>query len=244
VEFSVVYTDKALSHMSDYFGDVMRDLSRVIKKAYNANTVALIPGSGSYAMEAVARQFGTDKDVMVLRNGYFSFRWSHIFDACNIPKSVNILKAQRQDDSAQPQFNTTPIEEVVAAIHDTKPEVVFMPHIETSTSIHLPDTYIRQVADAVHAHGGLLVLDGIAAGFNWADMEKVGADVMINAPQKSWSAVASVGMVMMSPNGRAALDNTTSTSMALDLKQWVNMMETYENGGMVSGRSPSITLTP
>lgn len=231
LEFSVVYTDRALNHMSRSFQGVMTDISRILKDVYKAHSVALVPGSGTYGMEAVARQFATDKPVLVIRNGWFSYRWTQIFDMGHIPASSTVLKARKTSPGAQAPWVPAPIAEVQAAIAREKPAVVFAPHVETASGMILPDDYLRAVADAVHAVGGLFVLDCIASGAMWVDMQATGVDVLISAPQKGWSSSPCCAMVMLSERARAAIDGTTSTSFACDLKKWLQIMETYEKGG-------------
>jgi len=233
LEFSVVYTDRALNHMSQNFQGVMNDISRILKEVYCAHSVALVPGSGTYGMEAVARQFATGKPVMVLRNGWFSYRWTQIFDMGNIPASATVLKARQLEASAQSPWVPAPLAEVQAAIAREKPAVVFAPHVETAAGMILPDDYLRAVSDAVHAVGGLFVLDCIASGAMWVDMQATGVDVLISAPQKGWSSSPCCAMVMMSERARLAIDATVSTSFACDLKKWLQVMETYEKGGHV-----------
>jgi len=230
-EFSVVFTDRSLNHMSQSFQGVMRDISATLKTAYNARAVAIVPGGGTYAMEAVARQLATDKTCMVIRNGWFSFRWSQIFDAGRIPASCTVLKARQIGDGAQAPFQPVPIDEAVAAIEAEKPDMLFAPHVETASGIILPDDYLKALADAQHRHGGLFVLDCIASGAIWVDMEAVGVDVLISAPQKGWSASPAAGLVMMNEAARKAVSETTSTSFACDLKKWSEIMDAYENGG-------------
>ena len=230
LEFSVVYTDRALNHMSHRFGGVMRDISRMLKQVYQAHSVALVPGSGTFGMESVARQFAHQQHVMVIRNGWFSFRWTQIFDMGRIPKSHTVLKARRLQDSPEAAWAPCPIDEVTAAIAQEKPAVVFAPHVETAAGMMLPDGYLKAVADAVHAVGGLLVLDCIASGAMWVDMRATGVDVLISAPQKGWSSSPCCAMVMMSERARAAIEGTTSTTFAMDLKKWLQVMETYEKG--------------
>jgi len=230
-EFSVVFTDRSLNHMSQSFQWVMRDISSTLKAAYNARAVAIVPGGGTYAMEAVARQLATDKKCMVIRNGWFSFRWSQIFDAGSIPASCTVLKARQVGDGAQAPFQPVPIDEAVAAIEAEKPDMLFAPHVETASGIILPDDYMKALADAQHRHGGLFVLDCIASGAIWVDMAAVGVDVLISAPQKGWSASPAAGLVMMNDTARKAVNETTSTSFACDLKKWSEIMDAYENGG-------------
>jgi aspartate aminotransferase-like enzyme len=231
LEFSVVYTDRALNHMSKRFGGVMTDISRMLKTVYGAHSVALVPGSGTFGMESVARQFATNQHVMVIRNGWFSYRWTQIFDMGQIPKSHSVLKARRITDSSQAAWAPAPIAEVTAAIAAEKPALVFAPHVETAAGMMLPDGYLKAVADAVHAVGGLLVLDCIASGAMWVDMKATGVDLLISAPQKGWSSSPCCAMVMLSERARQAIDSTTSTTFAMDLKKWLQVMETYEGGG-------------
>ena len=230
LEFSVVYTDRALNHMSQRFQGVMRDISGILKSVYHAPSSVLVPGSGTFGMEAVARQFATGKKALVIRNGWFSYRWTQIFDMGHIPAQTIVLKARRTTDSSQSPWVPCPIDEVVATILAEKPDVVFAPHVETSAGMILPDDYLRAVADAVHQVGGLFVLDCIASGTIWVDMEATGVDVLITAPQKGWSGSPCCAMVMLSARARTAIDSTTSTSFACDLKKWLQVMEAYENG--------------
>lgn len=230
-EFSVVFTDRSLNHMSKSFQEVMRDISSTLKSVYQADAVAIVPGGGTYAMEAVARQIATDNKCLVLRNGWFSYRWTQIFDAGKIPASSTVMMARRQSENFQEPFAPAPIEEVVNTIKSEKPDVVFAPHVETSSGMMLPDDYMQQVAAAIHEVGGLFVLDCIASGTVWVDMKKTGVDVLISAPQKGWSASPAAGLVMMSDKARQQVNATTSTSFACDLKKWLEIMTAYENGG-------------
>lgn len=230
-EFSVVFTDRSLNHMSVKFQQVMRDISESLKEVYNADAVALIPGGGTYAMEAVARQFARDADVLVVRNGWFSYRWSQIVETGGITKSASVMKARLQGNHPQAAFAPAPIDEVVAAIHDQRPQVVFAPHVETSAGMILPDDYIQNLTKAAHDVGALMVLDCIASGCAWVDMKALGVDVLISAPQKGWSASPSAGLVMMSARAQARLAETQSDSFAIDLAKWHAIMQTYENGG-------------
>jgi len=230
LEFSVVYTDRALNHMSQRFQGVMRDISTMLKSVYGAKSSVLVPGSGTFGMESVARQFATGKNVLVIRNGWFSYRWTQIFDMGNIPTHATILKARRLSNDSQAAWIPCPIEEVVATILAEKPAVVFAPHVETSAGMILPDGYLRAVADAAHQVGGLFVLDCIASGTIWVDMKATGVDVLVTAPQKGWSGSPCCAMVMLSERARAAIDSTTSSSFACDLKKWLQVMESYENG--------------
>lgn len=231
LEYSVVYTDRALNHMSQSFQLVMKDISSILKQVYNAKAAIVVPGSGTFGMEAVARQFATDKKCLVIRNGWFSFRWTQIFDMGKIPSESTVLKARRVDDSKQAAFAPAPIDEVVAFILQEKPDMVFAPHVETASGMMLPDAYLRAVADAVHAIGGLFVLDCIASGTIWVDMVANGVDVLISAPQKGWSASPCCALVMLSALAREKIESTTSTSFACDLRKWLQIMEAYEKGG-------------
>ncbi len=231
LEYSVVFTDRALNHMSRSFQGVMRDISRILKDAYGAHAAIVVPGSGTFGMESVARQFGTDRTCLVIRNGWFSYRWTQIFDMGRIPAQSVVLKARRTGTDKQSPWAPAPIAEVVAAIAEHKPAVVFAPHVETSSGILLPDAYLRAVADAVHAVGGLFVLDCIASGAMWVDMRATGVDVLISAPQKGWSGSPCCAFVMLSERARTAIESTTSTSFACDLRRWLSIMEAYEKGG-------------
>ena len=231
LEFSVVYTDRALNHMSQRFQGVMKDISATLKEVYHAHSAVVVPGSGTFGMESVARQFATDKNVLVIRNGWFSYRWTQIFDMGRIPSHSTVLKARRVGTDKQAPWVPCQVDDVVATILRDKPDVVFAPHVETASGMLLPDDYIRAVSEAVHAVGGLMVLDCIASGAMWVDMEATGVDVLISAPQKGWSGSPCCAMVMLSSRARAAIDATTSTSFACDLKKWLQIMETYEGGG-------------
>ncbi len=231
LEYSVVFTDRSLNHMSATFQEVMRDISSTLKQVYKADHLAVVPGGGTYAMEAVARQFTGGKKALVIRNGWFSFRWTQIFEAGSIPSSHTVLKARRQDDSLQAAFAPVPVEEVVAAIRAEKPDMVYAPHVETSSGIILPDEYMKAVAEVVHEVGGLFVLDCIASGAVWVDMKAVGVDVLISAPQKGWSASPCSGLVLLNERAKTVLDASESSSFACDLKKWLQIMQAYENGG-------------
>jgi aspartate aminotransferase-like enzyme len=230
LEFSVVYTDRALNHMSKRFQQVMKDISATLKEVYQARSAVVVPGSGTFGMEAVARQFATGRKVLVIRNGWFSYRWTQIFDMGGIPSESIVLKARRTGPGKQAPFAPVPIDEVVATIRAQRPEVVFAPHVETSAGMILPDAYLRAVADAVHEVGGLFVLDCIASGTIWVDMQACGVDVLVSAPQKGWSGSPCAGLVMLSALARERIDSTQSTSYACDLRKWLQIMETYEGG--------------
>ena len=230
-EFSVVFTDRSLNHMSDLFGGVMNDISSTLKEVYKANSIALVPGGGTFAMESVARQFMSGKTALVVRNGWFSYRWSQIFETGNICSSVIVMKAKQFGNNLQSSFEPAPIDEVVAKIKSEKPNFVFAPHVETSAGIILPDNYIRELSKAAHSVNALMVLDCIASGCVWIDMEDTGVDILISAPQKGWSSQPCAGLVMMSTNAREKINTTDSDSFAMDLKKWLSIMETYEAGG-------------
>lgn len=231
LEYSVVYTDRALNHMSASFQHVMNDISSTLKGVYNAAGVVVVPGSGTFGMEAVARQFATDKKVLVVRNGWFSYRWSQIFEVGRIPSHETVLKAHRVGEGPQAPFAPVPIEELVKTIEAERPDVVFAPHVETSAGMMLPDDYIRAATDAVHAVGGIFVLDCIASGTIWIDMEECGVDVLVSAPQKGWSGSPCCGLVMLSALGLERLASTRSSSFACDLGKWHQIMQAYEQGG-------------
>ncbi len=231
LEYSVVYTDRALNHMSAKFQGVMRDISGVLKEVYHARSAVVVPGSGTYGMEAVARQFATDKKTLVIRNGWFSYRWTQIIEMGRISSQHTVLKARTAGAGRQLPFAPAPIAEVQAAIRAQRPDVVFAPHVETAAGMILPDDYLRAVSDAAHEVDGLFVLDCIASGAAWVDMQATGVDVLISAPQKGWSGSPCCAFVMLSERARAAIDATTSTSFAADLKKWLQIMETYEAGG-------------
>jgi len=231
LEYSVVYTDRALNHMSKSFQGVMNDISETLRACYGASAVIVVPGSGTFGMEAVARQFATGKKCLVLRNGWFSYRWTQIFEMGSIPSESTVMKARQVGEGAQAPFAPAPIDEVVATIERERPDVVFAPHVETSSGMILPDEYIGAVARAVHSVGGMFVLDCIASGTIWVDMEASGVDVLISAPQKGWSGAPCCGLVMLGPLGLERLGSSTSTSFACDLGKWHQIMQVYENGG-------------
>ena len=231
LEYSVVFTDRSLNHMSQKFQGAMNDISVSLKEVYGASAVAIIPGGGTFAMEAVARQFAGDNKCLVVRNGWFSFRWTQILEAGNIASSVIVMMAKRTGDEMQAPFAPAPIEDVVTRINAEKPEVVFAPHVETSSGIMLPDDYLLALAEAAHDVGALFVLDCIASGAVWVDMEKTGVDVLISAPQKGWSSSPAAGLVMLSDKALKKISETTSSSFSCDLKKWLQIMTAYEGGG-------------
>ena len=230
LEYSVVYTDRSLNHMSAKFQQVMRDLSSMLKQAYSAQAAVIVPGSGTFAMEAVARQFVQGARVLIVRNGWFSYRWSQIIETGHLSDQVTVLKARRLADAPESPFAPAPIDEVVAAIAREKPAVVFAPHVETSAGMMLPDDYLRAVADAVHAVDGLFVLDCIASGAMWVDMQATGVDVLVSAPQKGWSGQPCCGFALLSERALQRLETTTSDSFSCDLKKWHQIMQAYEKG--------------
>ncbi|NRB35630.1 MAG: alanine--glyoxylate aminotransferase family protein [Rhodobacteraceae bacterium] len=230
-EFSVVFTDRSLNHMSVAFQQVMRDISGMLKEVYAADAVVVVPGGGTFGMEAVARQFARGEKVTVVRNGWFSYRWSQIFETGDLTAETQVLQARQTGNTAPAPFAPAPIEDVVAAIREQKPGIVFAPHVETSAGVILPDDYIAALAAAAHEVGGLMVLDCIASGCAWVDMRKLGVDVLISAPQKGWSASPCAGLVMLSERAVARMAETESDSFATNLKTWSNIMAAYENGG-------------
>ena len=231
IEYSVVYTDRSLNHMSQSFQGVMKEISSTLKQVYNAHAVAVVPGSGTYGMEAVARQLATGQKCLVLRNGWFSYRWTQIFEMGQIPSESIVLKARPVSEGRQAAYAPPRLADVLAVIALEKPQVVFAPHVETSSGMILPDDYLRAVSDAVHAVGGLFVLDCIASGTLWVDMQACGIDVLISAPQKGWSASPCCALVMLSEAAQARVEATQSTSFACDLKKWLQIMQAYEQGG-------------
>ena len=239
LEYSVVFTDRSLNHMSARFTEAMQGLLSILRDTYSADAVALVPGGGSYAMEAVARQLATDKKVVVVRNGLFSFRWSAILEKGRIASSATVCQARPADDSTQAAWSPAPVDEVVEAIHTERPDVVFAPHVETAAGILLPDDYVRAMADAVHAVGGVLVLDCVASGALWVDMKDLGVDVLISAPQKGWSGTPCTGYVMLGDRGLAAVKGTTSSSFAMDLAKWLEIADAY-----VAGQTPYHATLP
>ena len=230
-EFSVVFTDRSLNHMSSTFQSVMNDISSMLKEVYCADAVVLIPGGGTFGMEAVARQFARNSKALVVRNGWFSYRWSQIIENGNLTSETTVLKAHRKGNESQSAFAPAPIEQVVETIRTEAPDVVFAPHVETSAGIILPDSYIKKMAQAAHEVGALMVLDCIASGCVWVDMRELGVDVLISAPQKGWSASPAAGLVMLSDRAVQRLENTQSDSFAIDLNKWHQVMKSYENGG-------------
>jgi aspartate aminotransferase-like enzyme len=231
LEYSVVYTDRALNHMSQRFQGVMRDISRILKSVYNGRSAIIVPGSGTFGMEAVARQFATGKKCLVIRNGWFSYRWTQILEMGQIPAESIVLKARRVGDGAQAPFAPVPVEEVVAAIREHRPDIVFAPHVETASGMILPDDYLKAVGAAAREVGALFVLDCVASGTVWVDMADKNVDVLISAPQKGWSGSPCCALVVLGERARERIDATTSTSFACDLRKWLQIMEAFENGG-------------
>ncbi len=230
LEYSVVYTDRSLNHMSQSFQSVMKDISQTLKEVYNAQAAIIVPGSGTFGMESVARQFANNEKCLVVRNGWFSYRWTQIFEVGDIPSEHIVMKARQLADEAQSPFQPAPIDEVIAKIQSEKPAVVFAPHVETSSGMILPDDYLRAVGDAVHSVGGIFVLDCIASGTVWVDMQDCNIDVLISAPQKGWSGPPCAGLVMLNDTALAKLETSTSSSFAMNLKQWHTIMQAYEGG--------------
>jgi len=231
LEYSVVFTDRSLNHMSQAFQGVMNDIFSNLKDVYNADATIVVPGGGTYGMEAVARQFAQDKKCLVIRNGWFSFRWTQIFEMGNIPSESIVMKARKIEEGPQAPFAPAPIDEVVATILSEKPQMVFAPHVETASGMILPNDYLKAVAEAVHSVGGLFVLDCVASGTLWVDMKDIGIDILISAPQKGWSASPCAALVMLNADALAEMEKTTSSSFACNLKQWHIIMQAYVNGG-------------
>ncbi|MEL6297722.1 MAG: aminotransferase class V-fold PLP-dependent enzyme [Pseudomonadota bacterium] len=231
LEYSVVFTDRSLNHMSQAFQGVMRDIHAGLTEVYNAETAVIVPGGGSIGIEAVARQFATGKSALVVRTGWFSYRWSQVFEAGGVPKTTRVILGEKTGEATDAPFAPPPIETVIAAIEADKPDVVCAAHVETSAGMILPDSYIKAMADAVHAHGGLMILDCVASGCVWVDMKATGADVLISAPQKGWSSTPCAGLIMLSARGVEMLGETKSSSFALDLAKWHQIMQAYTGGG-------------
>ena len=231
LEYSVVFTDRSLNHMSKTFQGVMNDISTTLKTVYNSAAVVVVPGGGTYGMEAVARQFASGKKCLVIRNGFFSYRWSQILEMGAIADETIVMKARAVGEGSQAPFTPAPVDEVIARIEADRPGIVFAPHVETSSGMLLPDDYVRAVAEAVHQVGGLFVLDCIASGDLWVDMQACGVDILISAPQKGWSASPCSALVMLGSDAMEEIRNTTSSSFACDLRKWLEIMQAYENGG-------------
>jgi aspartate aminotransferase-like enzyme len=231
LEYSVVYTDRALNHMSAKFQRVMNELSAQLKQVYHARSVAIVPGGGTFAMEAVARQFATGQSVLVVRNGFFSYRWSQILQAGAIASEERVLSARPSSAEPRAPFAPAPLAEVSAEIERLRPAVVFAPHVETASGLVLPDDYLRGLARAVRSVDGLLVVDCIASGALFPSMAELGIDVLLSAPQKGWSASPCAGLVMLGERARERIDHTQSSSFACDLRKWLQVMEAYEAGG-------------
>jgi aspartate aminotransferase-like enzyme len=231
LEFSVVYTDRSLNHMSKQFQQIMNEISSLLKEAYNAHSAIIVPGSGTFGMETVARQFAQNQKCLIIRNGWFSYRWTQIIEAGSITQQAHVLKARQTDNAITGSFAPPPIEEVVAFIKNERPSVVFVPHVETSSGIILPDNYVSAIGEAVESVNGVLVLDCIASGAMWVDMKKCKVDVLISAPQKGWSSTPCCAMIGLSERAKEKINHTQSNSFSMDLKKWLQVMENYENGG-------------
>ena len=231
LEYSVVFTDRSLNHMSKSFQSVMNDISHGLKGVYNAAGVAIVPGGGTFGMEAIARQFATNKKCFVIRNGWFSYRWSQILEQGQIASETKVIKATRSQENHDAAFSPVDIEDVINSIKSNKPDIVFAPHVETSAGMLLPDEYLKKVSDAIHSIGGIFVLDCVASGALWVDMKKTGVDVLLSAPQKGWSSSPCSGLVMLSEYAKTLIRSTQSNSYVCDLLKWLTIMEAYENGG-------------
>jgi aspartate aminotransferase-like enzyme len=233
LEFSVVYTDRSLNHMSEAFKGVINDISKILKEVYNAKSALVVPGSGTYGMEAAARQFATGRKCAVIRNGWFSYRWTQIFEMGSISNDLHVIQGRQLANEFEGAYAPPPIDEVVAWIRKEKPAVVFAPHVETSAGMILPPEYLRAVGEAVESVDGLFVLDCIASGAMWVDMVASKVDVLISAPQKGWSSSPCCALIAMSERARQKIDATQSTSYSCDLKKWLQIMETYEKGAHI-----------
>ncbi len=230
LEYSVVFTDRSLNHMSERFVGVMQDIISVLREAYDASAVAVVPGGGSYGMEAVARQLVTGRKTLIVRNGLFSYRWSQIIDAGRVTDDVTVLTARQTADATTAPWVPAPLDEVTATIRSQRPGVVIAPHVETAAGLQLPEEYLRGLGDAAHEVGALFVLDCVASGCSWVSMDRTGVDVLVSAPQKGWSGTPCAGYVMLSEAGRKAVESTTSTSFAMDLKKWLSIADAYVDG--------------
>ena len=230
LEFSVVYTDRALNHMSKRFIGVAQDILSTLKEVYGGSTAVLVPGSGTFGMEAVARQFANREKVLVVRNGWFSYRWTQILEMGGIAGESIVLQARQQGSGPQAPWAPPPAAEVADAIRAGKPKIVFAPHVETASGILLPDDYLRTIGAAAREVGALFVLDCIASGAIWVNMQECLVDVLISAPQKGWSSSPCCAMVVLGERARAAIDATQSSSFACDLKKWMQIAEGYEKG--------------
>ncbi|HAN31058.1 MAG TPA: aminotransferase [Myxococcales bacterium] len=230
LEYSVVFTDRALNHMSQRFQAVMTGLSARLKAVYHADAVAIIPGGGSYAMEAVARQLRGPGRALIIRNGWFSFRWTQIFDAIG-SVDTEVMCARAIGTGPKAPFAPAPIDQIVTQIRKTRPTAVFAAHVETAAGVILPDAWLRQIAEACREVGAIFVLDCIASGALWVDMAASGVDVLISAPQKGWSGPASAGLVLLNERALKRLDNAPKSSFVLDVARWLEIMRAYETGG-------------
>ena len=231
LEYSVVFTDRSVNSMSQQFQSVMRGLHEELTSVYNASSCVLVPGGGSYAMEAVARQFARNEKVLVVRNGWFSYRWTQIFDQGVAPAHAEIVCARPDTPEADQQFSPAPIEDICAAITANRPSVVVAPHVETSAGLLMPDEFIAQIASTAHEVGAIFVLDCVASGALWVDMGALGVDVLISAPQKGWTSTPCAGVVMLSDAALARMEDTESDSFVLNLKKWHQIMGAYLGGG-------------
>ncbi|MBX2886244.1 MAG: aminotransferase class V-fold PLP-dependent enzyme [Granulosicoccus sp.] len=231
LEYSVVYTDRSVNHMSERFQGAMRDIHRTLTEVYNAHRAVVVPGSGSFGMEAVARQFCRSKKVLIVRNGWFSYRWSQILEVGSLSAQHDVVKARPIAQTPQSAYEPIPIDELVDQIKRDQPDVVCAPHVETSAGMLLPDEYLKSIGDAVRAHGGLFVLDCVASGTAWVDMQSCSVDVLVTAPQKGWSGSPCAGLVMLSEQAHQHLQTTQSDSFAMDLLKWSQIMEAYLKGG-------------
>ncbi|MFH4355460.1 MAG: aminotransferase class V-fold PLP-dependent enzyme [Neisseriaceae bacterium] len=231
LEFSVVYTNRALNHMSRAFQEVLRDLSCGLKEVYHAQHVAIVPGNGTTGMEAVVRQLAKGKKCLCLRNGFFNFRWSQILNLSQLCSAEVVIKAQSVSAVHYSAYVPATLEEVIKRIREERPNLVFATHVETSSGIRLTEAYIKEVARVTHEVGGWLIVDSIASGATWLDMQELNIDLLLTAPQKCWASTPCCALIMVNGAMRQYIDQTQSDSFALDLKKWFETMEVYERGG-------------
>ena len=231
-EFSVVFTDRSLNHMSAQFQTVMNGIHQGICRAYNAEDCVLMPGGRSFAMEAVARQFGKNQQNAILRNVWFSYRWTQTFDAISPEKTPTVLKARRETNQQGQPFSPFAVECALSYVQHERPDCLFAAHVETAAGLMLPNDYIRKLGKTVRGNGGLLVLDCVASGAIWVDMQDMNVDILITVPQKGWSSTPSCGVVMLGERALERLQNPSPNgSFALDLSKWHEIVKAYQHGG-------------
>ena len=233
LEYSVIFSDRSLNMMSMNFRQVMQDISKELKNVYNAQSTAIVPGSGTFGMEAIARQFGNGEKCLILRNGWFGFRFTEIFRRGKIASEVKpifaIEKENAEGQNIKRDYSPPPLKTIVDEILSFKPKLVYATHVETSTGIIIPDEYIKGIGEATKSIGGLFVLDCVASGSLFVDMEILGIDLLLTAPQKGWSSTPCAGVIMLNKNAREKIKKTTSSSYSCDLHKWLTVMESYED---------------